>query len=103
MTQKIISKTALETILQAWGSGEIDTEKMQLWMLDNFEPDEFAIGQGESESIVEAMHLVMNEYELADGNKCLTEQYQLAITLINCSDDTFISRKLAFLRDGFCD
>lgn len=103
MTKKNISSAQLIQILQSWGGGNISTEKLQLWMLDNFEPEEFDIGKGESGCVSEAMHIVMNEYELADQKKCQSEQFQLAIDFINCDEDSFVRLKTNFLRNGFTD
>lgn len=74
-----------------------------MWMLDNFEPDEFIIGEGESEHTIEAMHIVMNEYELADEDKCLQVQSHLATTLICADDADFLGARHAFLQRGFCN
>jgi len=103
MTKKIITKAQLIEVLNQWGQQQINSEKLQLWMLDNFEPDEFVIGAGEQECVVEAMLIVMNEYELAEQNKCRSEQFQLAIDFVNCNEASFINRKTAFLRDSFSD
>ena len=100
---KVISKAQLVDVLTQWQLGRINVEKMQIWMIDNFEPDEFSIGKGESEHIVEAMHIVMNEYELVDETKCLTSGAQLAIDFVNSTSDTFMSTRGAFLRNGFKD
>lgn len=103
MTKKSISKTQLIDVLSQWGDKTITTEKLQLWMLDNFEPDEFDIGKGETECVSEAMHIVMNEYELAQENKCLVEQFKLAIDFILCDESSFEICKTKFLRQGFSD
>ncbi|PKF55282.1 hypothetical protein CW748_13770 [Alteromonadales bacterium alter-6D02] len=103
MSKLVITKQQLINVIVAWGSGSTSTEQLQHWMLDNFEPDEADIGSGESESVVEAMHIVMNEYELAKESKCLVEQYQLAINFINCDETNFMQRKSDFLRQAFCD
>jgi hypothetical protein len=102
MTTKI-TKVQLIEILTQWGSSLINTEQFQHWMLDNFEPDEFTIGEGESDSTIEAMHIVMNEYEIADQRKCLAAQYKLAINFINTSEQDFITTRHAFLQRAFCD
>jgi len=103
MTKKVITKAQLIDVLTEWGTQQISSEKMQLWMLDNFEPDEFIIGQGEVECVVDAMHIVMNEYELAQQSKCLSAQFKLAVDFIDCSDESFVSKKSEFLRHGFSD
>ncbi|OIQ44785.1 MAG: hypothetical protein BM565_13615 [Gammaproteobacteria bacterium MedPE] len=100
---KVISKAQLVDVLTQWQLGQINVEKMQIWMIDNFEPDEFSIGKGESEHTVEAMHIVMNEYELVDESKCLTDGAQLAIDFVNSTSDTFMSTRGEFLRNGFKD
>jgi hypothetical protein len=102
MTTKI-TKIQLIDILNQWGSLHINTEQFQHWMLDNFEPDEFTIGEGESTSTIEAMHIVMNEYEIADQNKCLAAQFKLAIDFINTNKEDFIVTRHAFLQRAFCD
>ena len=99
----IITKQALIDKINSWGQQHISTELLQLWMLDNFEPDEFDIGKGEPECVVEAMHIIMNEFELAQQEKCLSSKYQLAIHFIDCNDDNFIMRKNEFLKHGFSD
>ena len=100
---KVISKAQLVDVLTQWQLGRINVEKMQIWMIDNFEPDEFSIGKGEAEHTVEAMHIVMNEYELVDETKCLTSGAKLAIDFVNSTQDTFMSTRGAFLRNGFKD
>lgn len=100
---KVISKAQLIDVLSQWQSGQICVEKMQVWMIDNFEPDEFLIGKGEAEHTIEAMHIVMNEYELVDETKCLTRGAQLAIEFVNSTSDTFMATRSAFLRNGFND
>ena len=103
MNKKQITKLQLLEIIQSWGEEKISIEKLQIWMLDNFEPDEVEIGQGEDECTVEAMHIVMNEYELAQEEKCLQAQYLLAINYINCSEENYNQCKSDFLRLAFCD
>lgn len=102
MTIKI-TKQQLLNVLKRWAANEVTTGQMQMWMLDNFEPDEFVIGEGESEHTVEAMHIVMNEYELADERKCLQSQSGLATAFIEASATDFLSARNAFLQRGFCD
>lgn len=102
MTTKI-TKIQLIDILTCWGKGQITTEKLQLWMLDNFEPDEFIIGENEPEHTVEAMNIVMNEYEIARENKCLVTAFQLSIDFLNSNEDNFIANRHAFLQYGFCN
>ena len=103
MSKKNVSKEQLLNVIESWGPSDITTEKLQLWMLDNFEPDEFDIGQGESESVVEAMHIVMNEYELMAQDKCQQDKYQLVISFINSDNGNFMARKSDFLRQCFSD
>jgi len=103
MNSKEITKLQLIDIIKSWGEQKITIEKLQIWMLDNFEPDEMEIGKGEDECTIEAMHIVMNEYELAQEEKCLQAQYRLAITYINCSEENYNQCKSDFLRHAFCD
>jgi len=98
-----ISKQQLVDVLNQWGDNQISTEQMQHWMLDNFEPDEFEIGAGEPQHTIEAMLIVMNEYEIAKELKCLVEQSQLAINFINTSEANFMSSRHAFIHSAFCD
>lgn len=100
---KTITKHQLIDVLTQWHSGLISTEKLQVWMIDNFEPDEFTIGKGEEEHTIEAIHIVMNEYELVDEDKCLISGAQLAINFINATPDTFMAQRGEFLRNGFKD
>jgi len=102
MTTKI-SKKQLIDVLTRWGEKKINTEQLQHWMLDNFEPDEFIIGDGESEYTIEAMNIVMNEYEIAQPQKCLQLQFQLGINFINTNEDQFMSHRQTFLQQAFCD
>lgn len=102
MTIKI-SKQQLVEVLTSWGHGKASTAKLQHWMLDNFEPDEFIIGEGESEETVEAMHIVMNEYEIVDEAKCIVNQFQLAIDFINANEVNFLTARNLFLKHAFCD
>ncbi|MGB1297674.1 MAG: hypothetical protein ACPG8A_05325 [Psychrobium sp.] len=100
---QVITKAQLIDILNQWHSDQITTEKLQVWMIDNFEPDEFDIGKGEEEHTVEAMHIVMNEYELVNEAKCLKAGAKLAIDFINATPDSFMTTRGEFLRNGFSD
>jgi len=98
-----ISKQQLVDVLNQWGDNQINTEQLQHWMLDNFEPDEFEIGVGESDHTIEAMLIVMNEYEIANEHQCLALQSQLAVNFINTSEADFMSSRHAFIQRAFCD
>ena len=102
-TSQHISKAELLAVLEHWGRERCSTAELQGWMLDYFEPMEFTIGEGEPEIVREAMHIVMNEYELADENKIVRESFQAALDFILCDESSFNTRKKVFLQGAFLD
>lgn len=85
-----ISKQALIDTLNAWGASSITAEQLQDWMVTHYDPDETDIGLGEPEWTVEAMNIVMNEYEIAKLAKFRLENFQLAIDFIKADESRFI-------------
>ncbi|GIU45168.1 hypothetical protein [Shewanella algidipiscicola] len=103
MTQANISKSQLIEQLEQWKNQQISTEQLQDWMVTHYDPDEVTIGLGECEWTVEAMNIVMNEYEIAKLDKCRQEQAQLAIDFINSDEARFNQTRHLFLYEGFKD
>ena len=98
-----ISKAQLVAVVTDWGQGRLSTDGLQQWMLDHYDPDEVTIGEGEPEVVQEAMHIVMNEYELAKPDKILPAGHALALQFIDCDDSSFLQRRRQFLKEAFCD
>ncbi|NRD72887.1 hypothetical protein HQQ94_06465 [Shewanella sp. VB17] len=98
-----ISKQVLTDIILSWGNSIITTAQLQDWMITHYDPDETDIGLGEPEWTVEAMNIVMNEYEIAKLTKCRLESFQLAIDFIQADESVFNQTRHLFLREGFSD
>ncbi len=98
-----ISKAQLIEQLHLWGANKISNEQLQDWMVTHYDPPEVEIGLGETESIIEAMNIIMNEYELAKLDKFKPESYPLALEFLACDDNNFYQRKYNFVHDGFSD
>ncbi|WP_394147368.1 hypothetical protein [Shewanella atlantica] len=103
MTKPNISKQQLIDLLTSWGEQKIDSDQLQDWMVTNYDPDETDIGKGEPEWTVEAMNIVMNEYEIAKQEKFRLENYMLAIEFIQAEESRFNQTRHLFLREGFSD
>lgn len=103
MSQPTISKDALINILQSWRQGQISAEQLQDWMVLNYDPDEVAIGVGECPWTIEAMNIVMNEYEIVQTEKVVIEKVGLAIDFINATEASFDEAKARFIRQAFVD
>lgn len=98
-----ISKAQLIQQLNLWGTQKITAEQLQTWMVIHYDPPEVEIGNGETEWIIEAMNIIMNEYELAKLDKFKPEGYQFALTFLESDEKNFYLRKHAFVHDGFSD
>lgn len=103
MNQLVISKDALINVLQSLRQGQISAEQLQDWMLLNYDPAEVAIGAGECPWTIEAMNIVMNEYEIAQTTKVVIERVGLAIDFINATESSFNTAKAQFIRQAFVD
>ena len=103
MKKTLITKDQLIAELGAWKAGKISAEQLQDWMVTFYDPPEIEIGPDETEWIQEAMNVIMNEYELAKISKFKSESYELAIALLDCSEDTFFQKRYHFIHDGFTD
>lgn len=103
MTKPNISKQQLIDVLTSWGEQKIDSDQLQDWMVSNYDPDETDIGKGEPEWTVEAMNIVMNEYEIAKQEKFRLENYMLAVEFIQAEESRFNQTRHLFLREGFSD
>lgn len=103
MTKPNISKQQLVDVLKSWGEQKITSDQLQDWMVTNYDPDETDIGKGEPEWTVEAMNIVMNEYEIAKQEKFRLENYMLAIEFIQAAESHFNQTRHLFLREGFSD
>tara|TARA_R110001583_G_scaffold1612_1_gene12650 strand:- start:12021 stop:12323 length:303 start_codon:yes stop_codon:yes gene_type:complete len=98
-----ISKAQLIEQLDLWGSQQISNEQLQAWMITHYDPPEVEIGQNETEWVIEAMNIIMNEYELAKIDKFKIEGYQYALAFLGCDEENFYQRKHSFIHDGFSD
>lgn len=103
MTKPNITKQQLLDVLNSWGEQKITSDQLQDWMVTNYDPDENDIGLGEPEWTVEAMNIVMNEYEIAKQEKFLLAKYQLAVDFISTDESRFNQTRHLFLHTGFCD
>ncbi len=103
MTKANISKEQLIEQLESWKQQQITAEQLQDWMVTHYDPDEVDVGRGEPEWTVEAMNIVMNEYEIAKLEKFRQENVQLAIDFINSEEARFNQTRHLFLQQGFKD
>jgi len=103
MSKAFISKEQLISELSAWHEGKISAQQLQDWMVTFYDPPEVEIGPGESESVQEAMNIIMNEYELAKISKFKTTGYALAIAFLNSSEESFYQKRHSFIHDSFLD
>ncbi|WP_022940776.1 hypothetical protein [Psychromonas hadalis] len=98
-----ITKVQLIEQLHLWNSQKIDNEQLQEWMVTHYDPPEVEIGLGETEWVVDAMNIIMNEYELAKLNKFKRESYQFALAFLDSDENNFEQYKYYFVHDGFLD
>lgn len=103
MAKVKISKQQLIEVLKQWHTKKLDNEQLQDWMVTHFDPPETVIGEGEPELIQEAMHVIMNEYELADFSKYKTESFDYAMQFLNCDEQNFTQKRQQFIHQGFTD
>jgi len=98
-----ISKAQLIEQLRLWDTQKISAEQLQDWMITHYDPPEVDIGNGETEWVIEAMNIIMNEYELAKLEKFKPEGYSFALRFLESDESNFYQRKHAFVHDGFSD
>lgn len=98
-----ISKAQLITQLSLWHAQKMSNEQLQDWMVTHYDPPEVEIGLGETEWVVDAMNIIMNEYELAKLTKFKIESYQFALDFLNSDESNFEQRKYYFVHNGFLD
>ena len=103
MNNPEITKSQLIALLNTWGEGQISSAELQDWMVTFYDPPEVIIGSDEAEWTQLAMHIIMNEYEIAKINKFRIENYALAIAFVQCTNETFNQSKHLFLYSGFSD
>lgn len=103
MNKPVITKNQLVDILQSWQQGKITAQQLQDWMVLNYDPDDALVGVGESVWTIEAMNIVMNEYEIARVAKFIAGKADLAIKFIAASETDFESAKTQFIRRAFAD
>ena len=103
MAQIIITKQKLIDIMTQWQKNEIDNTQLQDWMVTHFDPPETLIGEDEEDLIQEAMHIIMNEYELAKLDKFKTEGYEYAMKFLQCNEANFVQLRHQFIHQGFTD
>ena len=100
MTKANISKAQLVEQLMQWKNKQISAEQLQDWMVTHYDPDEVEVGLGECEWTIEAMNIVMNEYEIAKLDKFRQENSQLAIDFIETDESRFNQTRHLFLQEG---
>ena len=103
MTQPIVTKQQLIEILTQWQQSKISNEQLQDWMVTHFDPPETLIGEDEAELIQEAMHIIMNEFELAKLDKFKIESYDYAMKFLECNESDFVQLRHQFIHKGFSD
>ncbi len=103
MTQPIVTKQQLIDTLTLWEQSKIDNEQLQDWMVTHFDPPETLIGEDEAELVQEAMHIIMNEYELAKLDKFKPEGYNFAMQFLQCTEENFVQLRQQFIHQGFSD
>ncbi|WP_298940136.1 hypothetical protein [uncultured Psychromonas sp.] len=103
MTQPIITKKQLVDTLTQWNQKKIDNAQLQDWMVTHFDPPETLIGEDEEELVQEAMHIIMNEYELAKLDKFKEEGYEFAMKFLACKEGDFVQLRHQFIHQGFSD
>ncbi|AGH81319.1 hypothetical protein PCNPT3_06905 [Psychromonas sp. CNPT3] len=101
--QQQISKEQLIAQITRWKDAKLSNVQLQDWMVTHYDPPDVEIGKGENETVIEAMNIIMNEYELAKVDKFKIESAQAALDFLNCSEDTFEKCKYAFVHQGFLD
>ncbi|MCG9697535.1 hypothetical protein [Shewanella sp. Isolate11] len=103
MNKANITKAQLIEQINLWKQQAISAEQLQDWMVTHYDPDEVDVGLGEPEWTVEAMNIVMNEYEIAKLDKFRQENAQLGIDFIECDESRFNQTRHLFLQQGFKD
>ena len=103
MTQPTVSKKQLIDTLTLWHQNKIDNEQLQDWMVTHFDPPDTLIGEDEAELIQEAMHIIMNEYELAKLDKFKEQGYEFAMQFLKCTEENFVQLRHQFIHQGFSD
>ncbi len=101
--QEEISKAQLIVQINLWKNAKISATELQAWMVTFYDPPEVKIGTGESETVVDAMNIIMNEYELAKVEKFKVESADAALTFLNCTEHDFEQCKYLFVHQGFLD
>jgi hypothetical protein len=100
---KSITKNQLLEVIRNCTDGKSSPADLQKWMLFNYEPPEVIIGENEAQHTVEAMNIVMNEYELAVIDKYAEVGFNLALKFISCNESDFEMARNEFIRKGFTD
>jgi len=100
---KDIKKNTLISQLDKCRDGEITAHDLQEWMILNFDPTETKVGVDEAGYTIEAMNIVMNEYELVNLEKISERSFVLAIEFIRSNENDHRSARAKFLQDGFTD
>ena len=98
-----ITKTQLIEQLMLCQSETMSAQDLQDWMINHFDPPETQVGVGEDECVVEAMNIIMNEYELVKIEKLKIEGIPLALAFLNTTEESFEITRSQFLKHGFLD
>jgi len=100
---KLITKNQLVEVIRKCIDGKSSPADLQKWMLFNYEPPEVTIGKNEAQHTVEAMNIVMNEYEISEIDKYAEVGFNLALKFISCKESDFEMARNEFIRKGFTD
>ncbi|NER36872.1 MAG: hypothetical protein F6J93_23365 [Oscillatoria sp. SIO1A7] len=84
-----ITKEELRQILIDWGSGQISSAELKLWMEVNYFPIHIEIGPEESELTQRAMNCIMNEFELGRPESFIVSHYQDALEFLDFDGDDY--------------
>lgn len=100
---KLITKNQLLEVIRKCIDGKSSPTDLQKWMLFNYESSEITIGENEAQHTVEAMNIVMNEYEISEIDKYTEVGFNLALNFISCNESDFEMARNEFIRKGFTD
>jgi len=103
MSMKEITKNQLVSIIRKCIDDKLSPIELQDWIILNYDPSEVKVGENEAQHTVEAMNIVMNEYELAKTDKFTKVGWELALKFISCSEDDLDQIRNRFIHDGFTD
>ncbi|MEO0801488.1 MAG: hypothetical protein AAFY57_04330 [Cyanobacteria bacterium J06642_2] len=92
-----LTRQMLEEILIEWERSAISSLDIHLWAESQYLPLHRAIGPGETEAVRWAMHVILNELDMANPKQLNRHCARLAIQFLNTTDEEFTAREEAFL------